>query len=81
MFGPGGNLVNCAHSKFCDVSISPLVQLKPIKRNALFPDWNCSDVRTDFRIETIAVHAKVMRRVPEPYQARRNGCHSFSGLA
>jgi hypothetical protein len=67
MFSPGGTLVNCDLAKFCDVLISPSVEFKPIKRNALFTNWYCGDMWADLGVEPISVHAQIVRRVPKSY--------------
>jgi len=65
-------VVNIAPSATRDVPIRPLIKLKPIKGNALLTDWDFRDVRSDLRIETISVHAKVIWRVPQSQKAWSN---------
>jgi hypothetical protein len=47
------------------------IELQPVECDALRADRDLSQVRTDFGIEAIAVHAEVGRGVPEPKEACR----------
>ncbi len=45
--------------------IDPGVQIKAVERNALSTNRDLCQMRTDLRIEAIAVHAEVTRGVAE----------------
>jgi hypothetical protein len=45
---------------------------KPIEGALLFADPNLGELRPDFTIEAILVHAKEGRCVPQPHKARKN---------
>jgi hypothetical protein len=45
------------------IVLDPLVQFKPVERDALAADWDLCQMRTDLGVEPVAVHAKVEGRV------------------
>ena len=53
--------------------VGPGVEVKAIERDAAIADRDFGEVRTDFGVETVAVHAEVRRRVAMPDQARKDG--------
>lgn len=57
------------------ILVSPLVEFMSVERNALFADRNIRDMRADLRIEAVAVHAEVFRRIAESEKARLNVSH------
>jgi hypothetical protein len=44
--------------------VRPRVQVNTVKGNSLLANSNSEDVRSDFAIETVLVHAQVARRIP-----------------
>ena len=58
--------------------IHPGVQFKAVERDALSTDRDFSEVGSDFRVEAVAVHAEVARRIPEAEEPRDESCR-FSG--
>jgi hypothetical protein len=56
--------------------LCPGVQFKSVERNALRADRNLCDVAADLRVEAVAVHAEVARRIAESDEAGedRYGC-------
>ena len=55
------------------ILLHPGVQFKAVERDALSTNRDFGDVRPDFDIESIAVHAEVARRIAEPEQPRGEG--------
>jgi hypothetical protein len=49
--------------------IHPGVELKTVEGDALLADWDFGQKRAHFGVETVSVHAEVVRRVPEPDQS------------
>jgi hypothetical protein len=45
--------------------IYPGVKIKAIKGNTLFADWDFNEIRSDFRIKAVSIHAQIERRIPE----------------
>jgi len=54
------------------ILIHPGVQFKAIERDALLPDRNFNKLRANLLIESVTVHAQVIRRVAQPQQAGQN---------
>lgn len=61
--------------------IRPPLELKPVKRNALFANRNLHQVGPDFGVEAVAIHAQVPGCVPQAEEARGlskgDGGHGF----
>jgi hypothetical protein len=55
--------------------IHPGVQIKPVKGDALLADGNFSQIRPDFGVESVTVHAEITRSIPEPEQAGQQANH------
>ncbi len=49
--------------------IHPGVQIKPIEGNTLLTDGNFRQIGPYIGIEAVAVHAEILRSIPEPDQA------------
>ena len=49
--------------------VHPGVQIKAIESNALFADLNFNEIRTNFSIKAVPVHAQIGGRVPEAKQS------------
>lgn len=54
-----------------DVVVHPGIELKTIKRDALFADGDFGKARPYLGIEPIAIHTEVGWRVPQPQHARK----------
>ena len=50
--------------------VDPGIQFKPVERDALATNRDLSEMRPDFRVEAVSVHAEVARRIPEPEEPR-----------
>jgi hypothetical protein len=48
--------------------IRPGIQVKPVKSDPLVADRYFSERRADLRVEAVAVHAKVERRIAQANQ-------------
>jgi hypothetical protein len=46
--------------------VHPAVQIKAIKGNTLFADRNFNEIRSDFCVKSVPVHAQIERRIPQP---------------
>ena len=44
--------------------VHPVIQFKPVEGNALFPDRDLNQIRPDFAVEAVPVHADVKRGIP-----------------
>jgi hypothetical protein len=53
------------------IVVGPGIEVKPVKGDALRPNWNHVEERTDVAIEAIFVHAKIRRSVAQPDEARQ----------
>ena len=53
--------------------VHPGVQIKAIESNALFADLNFNEIRTNFSIKAVPVHAQIEGRVPQPDQSWCDG--------
>jgi hypothetical protein len=51
-----------------DILVRPGVEFKPIEGHALRADPKLGQAGADLRIEAIAVHADVERRIAQPHQ-------------
>ena len=51
--------------------VGPGVEVKAVKGDALCSDRDDSDVRTDFTVEPVLVHAEIRRCIPKPHQTWR----------
>jgi hypothetical protein len=49
--------------------VYPSVQFKPVESDSLLSNWDLCQVWPDFRVETVAIHAEIERRVTQPQQA------------
>ena len=54
-----------------NVVVNPCIELETIEGNALFADWDFSEIGSYLNIETISIHAEVGGCVPQPQQARQ----------
>lgn len=50
--------------------IRPGVEVKPIKGDALIADGNLREVRPHLRVEAVAVHTEIKRRIAHPNETR-----------
>jgi len=55
-----------------DIVVDPSVEFKPVERHPLAADWHRRDVRPDFRVEAVAIHAEIAGRVAKSDQARQH---------
>jgi len=55
----------------CNVVVNPCIEFETIEGNALFTDWDFSELGSYLNTETITIHAEVGRCVPQPQQARQ----------
>jgi hypothetical protein len=53
-----------------DIVLHPGVQFKPVEGNPLPTDGNVGEMRPDFAVEAVAVHAKIRRCVAKAYEPR-----------
>jgi hypothetical protein len=44
--------------------VHPGVQIKAIEGNALFPDSDFNEIRTDLGVEAVPVHPQIEGRIP-----------------
>lgn len=58
------------------IVIPPRVQVKAVKGHTLLADANLRYIRPHFRVEAVAVHAEVGRRIPETNDP---GCDAQNG--
>jgi len=65
-----GGLFNC-HG--LDVTVGPLIQLKPVEADSLFPDRELAYIRTHRFVEFIPAHAEVAVCLPGANEAREDG--------
>ena len=54
--------------------VDPGIQFKTVERNSLSTNRDFGDVRPDFRVEAVAVHAEVAGGVAEAEKPRGDGC-------
>ena len=54
--------------------VDPGIQFKTVERNSLSTDRDFGEVRADFGVEAVAIHAEVAGGVTEAQQPRGNGC-------
>jgi len=52
------------------ILVHPGVQVKAVEGDTLLADGNSGEMRSDFGVETVAVHAEVERDVAEPDESR-----------
>ena len=45
--------------------VDPGIQFKAVERNSLSTDRDCGEMRPDFRVEAVAIHAEVPWRIAE----------------
>ena len=57
--------------------LRPGVQIKPVKGDALLTDRNFHDMRSNLLIEAVAVHAKIIGRIPESDESREKAAARF----
>lgn len=50
--------------------IHPGVQFKPVEGDPLLADGDLRETGSNIGVETVAVHAEIERRIPQPQQAR-----------
>jgi hypothetical protein len=55
------------------ILLPPAIQFKAVEGDALAADADFPQVRPDFGVEAVAVHAEVAGRVPEPEHSRHKG--------
>jgi hypothetical protein len=55
------------------ILIHPRVQIKAVEGDTLFTDLNFNKIRTDLGVETVPIHPKIERCVPQPDQSWRDG--------
>ena len=55
-----------------DILVDPGIQFKAVESYALAADTDLGEVRPNFLIEAVAVHAEVGGNVPEADQARQD---------
>jgi len=55
-----------------DIFVCPAVQFKPVERDPLPADRNDGYIRSYQPVESIPVHAQVVRRIAETHQSREN---------
>jgi len=53
-----------------DIVFYPGVEFKPVEGNTLLTDGNFCEEGPNLRIEAIAIHAKIARRIAKPHQSR-----------
>ena len=53
--------------------VHPGVQIKAIESNTLFADLNFNEIRTNFSIKAVPVHAQIEGCVPKPDQSWCDG--------
>jgi hypothetical protein len=46
------------------IVVYPGVEIKPVEGNSLFSDANFHQMRADFRVETVFIHAEIERHIP-----------------
>jgi len=51
------------------ILVHPVVQIKPVKGDALLPDANFHQIRPDLGIEAVPVHAQIEGGVPQSDQS------------
>jgi hypothetical protein len=51
-----------------NIIIRPGVEFKSVERYGLLSLWDFGDIRANFRIELVAVHAEIARRIAQPDQ-------------
>lgn len=62
-----------------NIRVCPLVQLKPIEGQGLWPQRDLRELGPDLGVELVAVHPAVSWRVPVTDQAgQERGSHDFS---
>ena len=61
--------------------VHPGVQIKAVEGNALFADLNFNEIRTNFSIKAVPVHAQIEGRVPQPDQSWCDGAMVSCGFA
>jgi hypothetical protein len=49
--------------------IHPSVQIKPVKGNTLLSDANFNEIRPDFGVKAVPVHAQIKGRIPQSDQS------------
>ena len=54
--------------------VDPGIQFKTVEGDSLPTDRDFSEVRTDFHVEAVSIHAEVAGGVAEAEKPRGNGC-------
>ena len=54
-----------------NVVVDTSIELETIEGDALFADWDFSEIGSYLNIETISIHAEVGGCVPQPQEARQ----------
>jgi hypothetical protein len=57
--------------------VGPCVKFKAVEGDTLPADLDRRDVRPDFGIEAVAIHAEITRRIAKAEQARHYGRMAF----
>jgi len=53
-----------------DIVLYPGIQFKPVEGDTLATDGNVGEMRPDFRVEAVAVHAKISGCVAKSHEPR-----------
>lgn len=59
--------------------LGPGIEVKSVESDPLIANGYFSEIGPDFTIESVAVHAQIERRIPQPNQARRDSEEPFGG--